>query len=183
MLPPGAFDVAWSHLGMDRAAGGCSAVSTASCVCCRHLQWLGQHACCIWSVGPTNKAVSMSTAALRRSRCACAKIAARKLYGRQGLHSAWTGAAIQPTRRTRTIKGERHGEGPATRQSRSQEAGYQRTPLLLRCSLSSKSEEALHEQYRLIVGRKGPFPRGRSTHRGEVEKHLPRLLSFTLYFK
>jgi len=56
---------------------------------------------------------------------------------------------------------------------------HRSAPLLLRCSLASQSEEALCEQYRLIVGRKGPFPRGRSTDRSEAKKHLPRLLSST----
>lgn len=50
------------------------------------------------------------------------EVAARRLHGREGLHPAWTDSAVERTRRTQTTKGERHGEGPATWQSRSQEA-------------------------------------------------------------
>ncbi len=107
----------------DRAAGDRSAVSSASRLRRRHPQWLGRYACRIWSVGPTNTGAAISAAASATVALRLApEVAARRLYGRRGLHPRGRVLESNELDEAQTARGERHGEGPAARQSRSQEA-------------------------------------------------------------
>lgn len=54
---------------------------------------------------------------------------------------------------------------------------HQRTPLLLRCGVSAKSQKARRNRHRLVLRIQGPVPRGRRANRREAQEHLPRLLS------
>src|SRR6185437_4052049 len=85
-------------------------------------QWLGQYACPIWSAGPTNTGAPISAAALRWSRCASHENCCAKATWTSGSAPRVARCCSRMNSTNLNHQGERHGEGPATRQSRSQEA-------------------------------------------------------------